>query len=241
MPNVGDLSNRVGDQSKDIVDVLIGVTQVINENFLLQVNYSYSDSSGYLTDPYKILSLVDPVTGDTLPYTPPPGEEGPSNIFLYENRPDSRTKNAFFVQGKYYLSGQVVDLSYRFMSDDWDITSHTIDARYRFPIGQRSYLEPHFRYYTQSEADFYQASLNSGVPLPVYASADYRLGEFSAITAGFKYGWKTQSGQDFNLRLEYYTQDGDVPKDQVIGNQANRDLYPGLNAIIFSFGYHFEL
>jgi len=28
----------------------------------LRLNYSYSDSSGYLTDPYKILSVVDPVT-----------------------------------------------------------------------------------------------------------------------------------------------------------------------------------
>ena len=66
MRDVGDDSETSsgGSDSKDVLDLLLGVTQVLWRVDILRVNYSYSDSSGYLTDPYKILSVVDPVTGD---------------------------------------------------------------------------------------------------------------------------------------------------------------------------------
>ncbi len=64
MLGLGDTSNKVaGDQSKDVLDFLVGVTQVINRSTLVQLNYSLSQSDGDLTDPYKIISVVDPVTG----------------------------------------------------------------------------------------------------------------------------------------------------------------------------------
>ena len=241
MLDVGDISNRRGTESKDVVDVLLGVTQVINQNLLVQLNYSFSDSSGYLNDPYRVLSLVDPVSGDTLARTPAPGTEGPSHEFRFESRPDSRTKHSLFAQAKYYMAGKVLDVSYRYMTDDWEIDSHTIDAKLKFPFANNRYLEPHIRYYTQTEAEFYRATLTAGDPLPLYASPDYRLGNFDAITAGIKYGWRTNSGHDLGLRLEYYMQDGDVPGNQLIGNQLQRDMYPGLNAIIFNFSYRFGL
>jgi len=241
MLDVGDSSNKTGDQNKDVVDILLGLTQIINKNLLVQLNYSYSDSSGYLNDPYKILSVVDPVTGDTIENTPPSGANGPSHVFVFESRPDARAKHSFYGQTKYYWDGRVVDLSYRYMTDDWDINSHTIDARLRFPIGDRRFLEPHLRFYTQTEAEFYRASLIDEDPLPSYATSDYRLGNFDALTVGIKYGWKTNSGHDLSVRLEYYMQRGDVPADQVIGNQQQRDLYPDLDAVIFNFGYRFGI
>ncbi len=67
MPDVGDLSTRTRATTKDIIDFVIGVTQVINRNLLVQLNYSLSDSSGYLNDPYRIISIVDP---DCWPLTP---------------------------------------------------------------------------------------------------------------------------------------------------------------------------
>ena len=241
MLDVDDLSNRLGNGSKDVVDLLLGVTQVINRNLLVQVNYSYSDSSGYLSDPYKVLSVVDPITGDTLVRTPTPGVDGPSHEFLFEGRPQDRAKQSLYTQAKYYMSGKVLDVSYRYMTDDWDIDSHTVDAKLKFPIGNSSYIEPHVRFYTQTEANFYRASLTAGEPLPLFASADYRLGSFDALTAGAKYGWRTDSGHDIGFRLEYYMQDGEVPSGQLIGNQLQRDMYPGLNAIIFNFSYGFGL
>ena len=178
----------------------------------MQFNYSYSDSSGYLSDPYKILTAID-ANGDAIFLPQVPGVEGPSHLNYYEHRPDSRSKHSLYAQGKYYMSGKVLDASYRYMTDDWEIDSHTIDLRLRWPIGDTSYLEPHLRFYTQTAAEFYQISLNGlneGEPLPEYASADYRLGDFDALTAGLKFGWKTGGGNDMSVRLELYSQSGNV-------------------------------
>jgi len=239
MLDVGDLSNRSGPDDKDIVDIVLGVTQVVSRNLLLQLNYSYSDSSGYLNDPFKIVSVVDPVSGDPIDRAQTPGVEGPSHEYLFESRPDARTKHSVYAQAKYYMAGKILDASYRYMTDDWEIDSHTVDLRYRWPIGESSYLEPHVRFYTQSHAEFYVGSLDSAVPLPAYASADYRLGEFDALTFGLKFGWKLSSGNEMSLRLESYSSDGTVPGDLLIGNQPGSELYPDLDAIIAQFSYSF--
>ncbi len=224
-------------ETKDIVDLVFGVTQVVSRNFLMQANYSYSDTTGYLTDPYKIISVVDGTTGDAVPSVGP--GDGPSHLYYFEHRPDNRVKHSLFTQGKYYMDGKVLDLSYRYMTDDWEIESHTVDLHFRWPLSDNSYVEPHLRYYTQTAADFYRLSLIDGEPLPEYASADHRLGEFDAVTAGLKFGWKTHGGNDMHVRIELYTQSGKLSTDQLIGNQVDRDNNPDLNAIIFQFGYQF--
>jgi Protein of unknown function (DUF3570) len=239
MLDVGDLSNRVGVQNKEVVDIVLGLTQVISRNLVLKANYSFSDSSGYLNDPYKIVAIVDGVTGDAVPRSPTPGILGPSHEYIFESRPENRTKHSFYGQAKYYMGGKVLDASYRYMTDDWDIDSHTVDLRYRWPMGDRSYLEPHLRFYTQTQASFYQVGLVDGVPLPAFASNDYRLGDFDAITAGFKYGWETKNGNDMSMRLELYQQRGSIPADRLIGNQVGLVEYPDLNAVIVQFSYQF--
>lgn len=239
MLDVGDLSNRSGAADKDVIDLVLGFTQVVNRNLLFQVNYSYSNASGYLNDPYKIVSLVDPVSGDPLPRTPTPGVNGPLHQYLFESRPDERIKHSIYAQTKYYIDGKVLDAAYRFMTDDWEIDSHTVDLRYRWPLGGNRYLEPHVRYYKQSHAGFYRPSVDGSLPPPVHASADYRLGEFDAITVGLKYGWETVSGNEWSARLEFYSSDGTVPGDLLIGNQAGREIYPGLDAIIAQISYRF--
>ena len=239
MLDVGDTSNRMGDQDKDVLDLVLGVTQVISRNLVVQLNYSFSNSDGYLTDPYKVLSLVDGTTGDTLLRPLTPGVEGPSHQFVFESRPDERTKHSVYGQAKYYMSGKVLDASYRYMTDDWEIDSHTVDLRYRIPIGTERYIEPHLRFYTQTEAEFYQLSIPDSQPLPSFASADYRLGDFDAITVGLKYGWRTRNDNEMSVRLEAYRQEGTVPSNQIIGNQAGRDNYPDLNAVIVQVGYRF--
>lgn len=239
MLDVGDLSNRSGKKNKDVLDVVAGVTQVINRDLLVQLNYSFSNASGYLNDPYKIVALVAPQSGDLIARTPTPGVDGPSHEYLFEARPDERTKHSIFAQAKYNMSGRVLDISYRYMTDDWDIDSHTLDLRYRWPTGEHQYVEPHVRFYTQTHADFYRPSLANTTPLPAFASADYRLGEFDAITLGLKYGWETSSGRQMSARLEYYTTDGSAPGNLVIGNQQGNELYPDLSAIIAQFSYRF--
>ena len=240
MLDVGDLSNKRNDDTKQVLDLLLGFTQVLGRNTLLRVNYSYSDSSGYLNDPYKLLSVVDPVTGDTIGRVAA-GSQGPNGIYRYESRPDSRTKQGVYAEMKHAFGAPVLQLSYRFMTDDWGIDSNTLETKLRWPLGDDNYIEPQLRYYTQSEADFYRSSVVANQPLPQYASADFRLGNFDAVTLGVKFGHRTASGNEWSTRLEYYQQSGDVPASQIIGRQATREQYPDLSAVIVQFGYRFGL
>jgi hypothetical protein len=125
-------------------------------------------------------------------------------------------------------------MSYRYFTDDWDIDSHTIDMRYRYELGGKHFLEPHFRYYTQSAASFYHTSLIDGQTYD-YASADYRLAELTTTTYGIKYGYEISDNSEFGIRLEQMTQQADP--SQVIGNQASQDLVPDVDATIFQLNY----
>jgi hypothetical protein len=223
-------------ESKDVYDLLVGVTQVLSRRSLLEVSYSYGQSDGYLNDPYKILSVVDPATG-----APVAGPVGSGlNLYLFENRPDSRTKQSLFAEWRYAFDRDSFALSARYMTDDWGIDSQTVDARYRWNISESSYLEPHLRWYTQSAADFYRTVLFNGDPLPQHASADYRLADSEAYTVGFKYGKRTQRGE-FSVRLEYYHQAGDPSPGAAVGDLAGFELVPPLDAVIAQFGYKFRL
>jgi hypothetical protein len=239
MLDVGDKSNkRDGSESKDVLDLLLGFTQILNRTTVLRVNYSYSDSSGYLNDPYKLLSVVDPLSGDTLARVPV--GPGPDGIYVYESRPDSRAKQSLYVEMKHAFATPVLHVAYRYMTDDWGIDSNTAEVRLRWPLGA-GYVEPQLRYYMQSAADFYRASLIGGAAPPRYASADFRLGDFDATTVGIKYGHDTASGNQWSIRAEYYQQTGSVPREQIVGNQAGREQYPDLSAVIVQFGYRFRL
>jgi hypothetical protein len=239
MLDVGDKSNkRDGSESKDVLDLLLGFTQVLNRTTVLRVNYSYSDSSGYLNDPYKLLSVVDPLSGDTLARVPV--GQGPDGIYVYESRPDAHAKQSLYVEMKHAFATPVLHVAYRYMTDDWGIDSNTAEVRLRWPLGA-GYIEPQLRYYMQSAADFYRASLIGGATLPRYASADFRLGDFDATTVGIKYGHDTASGNQWSIRAEYYQQTGSVPREQIVGNQAGREQYPDLSAVIVQFGYRFRL
>jgi hypothetical protein len=223
MLDVGNSSNkRDGSESKNVLDLLLGFTQVLNRNTVLRVNYSYSDSNGYLNDPYKVLSVVDPLTGDTLSRTPI--GQGPNGVYLFESRPDKRTKQSLYAEVKHAFGAPVMYASYRFMTDDWGIDSQTGEVRLRWPLAA-GYIEPQLRYYQQSAADFYRASLISGVAVPRYASADFRLGDFDATTLGIKYGRDTADGNEWSVRAEYYQQSGTAD----------------LSAVIVQFGYRFRM
>jgi len=217
-------------ESRGVTDAIVGVTQVLDPHSFVQVNYSLSASSGYHTDPYKMLSVV--------------GADGEPLRYVYESRPDSRTKHAVFARYKrFVLDRHVLDVSYRYLTDDWQVNSSTIDALYRWNFSDRNYLEPHLRWYSQREADFYRAALYDGEEATVEdASADPRLGAFTATTVGLKYGHTMANGHAWNVRLEYYRQTGDtagVPAAAAAG-LSKFDLEPDLTATMFSFGYRFK-
>ncbi|HFC53648.1 MAG TPA: DUF3570 domain-containing protein [Gammaproteobacteria bacterium] len=169
---------------------MLGVSRIINRRTVAQLNYTIKTLDGYLTDPYKVISMT---------------REGIELKRFYESRPDSRLRQTLYGKLVHQLENRdTIQLSYRYYWDDWGIGSHTIDYRHRRNLSAGQYLEPHLRLYTQSAADFFYHSLPYG-PEPEYASADYRLDKINSITLGAKYG-RPAWGGTLRFRLEYLYQ-----------------------------------
>ena len=198
------------DDTRVMTELLLGVTQIIDRNTLVQFNYGFATSDGYHNDAYKVTSVLD-INGDLITNT----NSNLPGTYLYENRPDSRTKHSVFAKVKRFLSGDVADISYRYMWDDWKVASNTIDAHYRKNFSEGWYLEPHVRYYSQDAAEFYNYSLTSAEAADLIATggnltSDYRLGDMTATTVGLKLGFLTPNGNENSIRLEMYTQEPDL-------------------------------
>ena len=238
MTLAGTEMNRDGSSdTKTITDFLIGVTQVVSRSTIMELNYSYGLSDGYLTDPYKIVTVTDPATN--LPAT---GGFFDTTVtgnrpYVYENRPDSRQRNNLFFRVAHHLTEDVIHFSYRYFWDDWGISSNTFDLKYRYQMG-RSYLQPEVRYYLQEAADFYRHDLElgtdvdaSGNVLLQEVSSDSRLMKFTTTTLGLKYGYALGKNSELSVRGGFMNQtfdDGNVPA----GEET-----PDLDAVIVNIGY----
>ena len=225
---------KTGNQSKHVIGGLAGVTQVMSRRWVAQLNYSYDRSQGYLTDPYKILSIVDS-TGNLMTVS----STAAGSPDRFENRPDRRTRQSVYIGNKIAIADEVLDLSVRRGKDDWGITSTTIDGRMHFDLGNDWFVEPHARWYKQGKADFYHLYLNEADVLPTYMSADPRLAAFKATTIGFKVGVSLGDNQEMSLRIEQYQQKA-ADRYSSLVNLQGLDLNPQLKASIVQLGWKME-
>ncbi len=227
LSDVSLLQKDAADKDKNIIDLVFGVTQVINKKSLFQVNLSLSQADGYLTDPYKVVSIVD-ATG-----------EPTSHIF--EHRKNKRSRQSLF--GKYKLTldnKDVFTTSYRYMTDNWGVISHTVDTTFKYKLSNGYYVQPHIRLYQQSAANFYRYFLQNNEAIPEYISADYRLGKMTTSTIGLKFGQDINAQHSWSARLEFYQQSGDSSPDEAIGQLQQQDLFPGVEAVIIQTSYSFK-
>jgi hypothetical protein len=219
---------REGDDDEDdgerkfVADAIIGVTQVLSRRTLVQFNLSHSHMDGYLTDPYKLVSLVDPASGATLDY-------------VHEKRPKTRDANIAYTKLVHHFDRDVTHLSYRYFLDDWGVRSHTAELEYRYKPGSSIYIEPQLRYYTQTAADFFRHSLTPDQQVD-FASADLRLAEMESTTVGIKLGVTMQSGE-VSIRAAKMRQTGESHPGDAIGVQRQVDLFPALDATMVNVSY----
>lgn len=173
--------NRVTNESKFTATTYLGVAQIINAKSVYQTSINYAFSDGYLSDPYK----------------------------LVDQRPDTRASFSWNNRYRYYLGDldAAVHADYRLYIDDWDMVSHTMMFEWHQNVDENLRVIPSFRYYSQSQADFYMPVDNPLVSGD--KSSDYRLSPFGAVTFGLSavahsYNWK------IIVSAERYISDGDL-------------------------------
>jgi len=194
-------------REKESYDYFLGLSQVLDPNTIVALNYTYGDASGYLSDPYKLVRK----NTEILP-----------NIFLplsfSENRPADRTRDIVFFNVKRFFDGVggSLDFDYRYFTDNWGVRSDTFDIEWYQKIGDNLIIRPKYRYYSQSAARFYTLDL-SGTPLepgdtiqglePFYSS-DYRLAKFDTHSYGVKFIYKFSERYSIDASFERYEMEG---------------------------------
>lgn len=101
-----------------------------------------------------------------------------------ERLPGSRTKYALGGRLNYYLSERIViRTSYRYYSDDWGISSHTMEIEIPIKISDKFTIYPSYRFYNQTAADYF-APYNEHLSTDEYYTSDYDLSEFQSNNFG---------------------------------------------------------
>lgn len=223
------LFEKTGNKTKDGVEALLGVTQVMTQNWITELNFSVDRFKGYLNDPYKIASILD--------------SAGNTTGYVYESRPEQRTRKSVFLENRAALDQFSAALSLRYMQDNWQIRSDTVELRPRWTLSDRNqYIEPTVRWYKQTAAYFYTPWLSNAAQVPEFQSSDERLGAFHALTYGIKYAHKVGEqqairGSELSVRVEYYQQTFRQP--EALASLQGLDLLPPLKAILVQIGWRF--
>jgi len=155
-------------EDKRTISVMAGWSQVIDRSSAFQAILSYQNGSGFLSDPYKLVSVAGTNVAD--------------------NRPDSRNQFALLTRYRRHFPSVTgtMHLDYRFYYDDWDIISHTIELAWYQTLFEVLTITPSVRYYSQSQADFYGPYFVNALGAGDYASSDYRLSPYGAISGKLK-------------------------------------------------------
>ncbi len=184
-----------GPEDKTTVDLMLGITQLLNRYTRLTANLSYGTTEGYLTDPYKAVWL--------------------NGTVQRERRPDSKDRQILLLALNRHLAtlNGSLETSYRFYHDDFGITAHTLQLAWFQWIGRRLILRPAVRYYRQDAADFYAVTFTGN---PDYYSSDYRLSELDSVGYGLKVIVLPSPRWSIDLAVERFDmsgQDGITPAD----------------------------
>lgn len=214
-------------RDKTQVGFVLGLTQVMSRNWLTSLNYAFDSQKGYETDPYRVISLVDPTSGEPI-------------SSLYESRPGSRQTQSVYWDNKVMWGPTLTEVSLRYFRDDWGISSETAEFSERINLGKAWYIEPNGRLYHQTAANFYAPYLLSSTSLPAFASSDSRLSRFDAVTYGLTLGVHLSGRTELYLRGDYYTQMGQHHPADAPGQLRSQNLFQGANAAIIQAGLQWK-
>ena len=181
------------DESRITVDWLLGVTQVLTPNDVVQVNLGFANGQGFFSDPYKTL----------------------------DSRPRSRQASTVVGRWNHFFMGTdgTARVSYRHYSDTNDIKAHTLGLEYEQPLPGGWAITPMLRIYSQSAARFY-VDPNPQFPNRVNIPDDYdpgtsllsydqRTSAYGARTLGFKLSKQLDKDWAADIKLERYEQRGE--------------------------------
>lgn len=193
----------VSNETKKGADLIVGVTQVVTMNDIVQLNLGYYAGRGYFTDPYKV----------------------------YDERPRNRQHETVQARWNHHFNDWAATsrVAYRFYTDSWGVRSHTLEGEWVQRLFANWSVAPSARYYAQTAARFYVPADPSAYPFAPnppenarYFSEDQRLSAFGGLTLGMKVSNQINLDTKVDIKLEQYGQKG----AWMLWGTGSKDLAP---------------
>lgn len=149
----------------------LGWTQVLSASWIAALNLQIDLDEGYLNNPYRSVRYRD-------------SSEARGYGYQREIYPHTRNAVALALTNKVYLPYRAaLSLNLRYYQDSWDIDAIDAEVEYVHPLTAQWTLEGKVRWYSQSQADFYQ-DLFDFASQQNFMARDKELSEFNNLTLG---------------------------------------------------------
>jgi hypothetical protein len=201
---------------KDTTEGMIGISQLLTPSTVMSANLTLGYEDGYLSDPYRLSQFTT------------------FGFAFNEKRPGYKSKEVALVSVTQYFEKlhASIEGSYRFHHDSFDVSSHTAELTWHQWLGKHVILEPMFRYYNQSEADFYAVNFPGITPSGGnYFSSDYRLSNLYSLDYGLQATFIVTDWLRLNAGYHRYEMFG-------LDGKTADGMYPKAN--IFTVGFSIQ-
>ena len=194
------------DEERTSVAATVSWFQVLGPKTQGTFGATISSQSGFLETAYNSV-IVDNGTGIANPFL----DNNAAGFEIEEELPGSRLRGVLFNRIRHLVKpGLAVELGSRFYYDDWGVGAVDLTPRWikSFDDG-KNVLELRYRFYTQSEADYYQREIFTDPP-PANRTQDSGLGDFTSHTFGATWQWNLSAATRWTFSADYSMRDDDL-------------------------------
>lgn len=159
----------------------LSLTQILTENLIANLSVETVVDEGYLNNPYRSVRYLD-------------SNSGVGYSYEKELYPRTRNSDAAAIRALYYLPYRAsLRAEFRTFSDSWGISADAAELRYTHPFAERWMLELKYRFYDQTQADFY-SDLFAFSEATNFRARDKELSSFTTQTLGIGVSYEFRAG-----------------------------------------------
>lgn len=174
-PNYSPSFTPFNDKTRNSYSAGLVFSQILSKKLQMSLAFDVVSQEGLLSTPYQRVYFSD--IADSFI----------ENFHLaddVERLPDTRFKFAVGTRFNYYINETfVLRTFYRYYTDDWGINSHTASIELPIKLGSKFTLYPSYRYYTQTQADYF-APYNSHESTNTFYTSDFDLSDYDSNQFG---------------------------------------------------------
>ncbi len=174
-PNYNPDFTPFENQNRNSYNLSLSLSQILHKNVQGSLLLDIVQQQGLLSTPFQRVyfnDVADSFVGDF------------QLADAVEQLPDTRFKIALGGRLNWFLNEMLVLRTfYRYYSDDWGLTAHTINLELPIKLSDKFTVYPSYRYYQQTAADYFRP-FETALSTEQFYTSDFDLSEYIANQLG---------------------------------------------------------